>query len=217
MKKQKNAIFAITFLAMLFFIFLASSKEYFLKKQITILNLKIYQLEQQITSLSDQVNSIIKDSYKLNQQNKSLASDKDRYYQELNQEKLLNSYQREIYISTISAEETQKNIPGEIKHIYKKNGITYLSIDILSPNPDFLPGLTPFFVNQSTKVSEVQIKNTAIISGCLSSSDNTTSTNEQYSVQDFINTIKQNPDENYTYYFYILDNKITSVYNQCLP
>lgn len=120
-------------------------------------------------------------------------------------EKLKNSYNIEI---GNEIEKSQKHVPAEIKSIYKKNSITYFSIDILSPNPEFAPGLTPFFLNQSTKLKEVYLENTTKVYGCKD-----TVADEQYPLENFIKEV----EENNTYYFDIDNNAINSVYGQCLP
>jgi len=101
-----------------------------------------------------------------------------------------------------------KKVPAEIKKKYNKNGQIYLSIDILSWNPDFVPGLARFFINQSTKLKEVYLENTTKAYGCKE-----TIADMPYPLDEFTN----NANEGDTYYFDIQNDAITSIYGQCLP
>lgn len=116
--------------------------------------------------------------------------------------------------------ETLVNTPAEIKSIFVKNKITYLSIDILSRNPEFLPGVTEFFVNESTRLTEVHINNNTKAYLCGAGPDgNDTTADVLADTNDFLATIqkKLSNKEYSTYYFDINSNIVQSIYGQCLP
>ena len=112
------------------------------------------------------------------------------------------------------------NTPAEIKSISVKNKITYLSIDILSHNPKFLPGVTEFFINQSTKLREVSINDDTKSYLCGAGPDGNDNTADVLvDTNNLLAAIqkKLSNKEYSTYYFDINSNIVQSIYEQCLP
>lgn len=112
------------------------------------------------------------------------------------------------------------NTPADIKSISLKDNITYLSIDILSLNPDFLPGKTQFFINQSTKLREVSINSNTKSYLCGAGADNNYTTADiSTSTTGLLDGIQNKllNKEYTTYYFDITDANVQAIYEQCLP
>lgn len=68
-----------------------------------------------------------------------------------------------------STTEVFKNQPGYIKSITSKgNGLWSIAVDLVTTNPDFLPGVVgPRFLNQNTKIRNLNINSTTkIVPGC---------------------------------------------------
>ena len=116
---------------------------------------------------------------------------------------------------------TWKNTPAEIKDLYTKNSITYFSIDILTPNPNFLPGENDFFINQSKKLREVRIDNDTKFYKCGPGPDNIDTTADvSSSINDLLTYIQQKitkKDRPVIYYFDITESVVKNIYEQCLP
>lgn len=112
------------------------------------------------------------------------------------------------------------NTPAEINSVLTKDGETYFMINILSPNPDFKPGISDFFINKSNQLREVLISDDtktyicgAGLDGNETTADNETDTKE---VVTFIkNLISLN--QKAIYYFDIDNNTVQNIYQQCLP
>lgn len=117
-----------------------------------------------------------------------------------------------------SSTETFKNQPGEIKSV-KADGVNkwILAVDLLSHNPNWLPGVDssgPFFINQNTKIRDLNITNTTKSYKCGNSADGNiipVLTN----TSDFIKKIQLDSYKNR--YFDITGKNITAIYEQCLP
>jgi hypothetical protein len=114
-----------------------------------------------------------------------------------------------------------ENAPAEIKELYTKNDTTYLSIDILSKNPNFNPGVTDFFINQSDKLREVKIDNDTKFYKCGLGPDNIDTTADiSSSTNDLLARIQQKLAEKdlpLIYYFDITGGAVGNIYEQCLP
>lgn len=112
------------------------------------------------------------------------------------------------------------NTPAEVKNVFVRDGVTYLTIDILSRNPDFSPGVSAFFINTNNQLREAIISGEtktyicgAGLDGNETTADNQTDTN---GVITFIkNLISLN--QKAIYYFDIENNIVKNIYQQCLP
>lgn len=112
------------------------------------------------------------------------------------------------------------NTPAEIKSMSTENKITFLSIDILSHNPGFLPGVTEFFINQSTKLREVSVDDNTKSYLCgAGPDDNENTADVSTDTQSLLAVIKDKLlNKGYTtYYFDINGGVVQSIYEQCLP
>lgn len=119
------------------------------------------------------------------------------------------------------ADEKRSSAPAEIKQITEKNWTTMLTLDMLTMNPDFQPGITDFFINQNPKLREFAITAATTAFNCGAGSDNNENTPDvSVSIQDMIATMQQQltgDNVKLTYYFDIANNTITSIHQQCLP
>jgi hypothetical protein len=111
----------------------------------------------------------------------------------------------------ISAEsEKWENTPAEIKKLYIKDSFSYLSLDVLSPNPNFLPGENDFFINQNDKLREVKIDDNTRFYKCGPGPDNQDTTAD---VESDVKELRASV----IYYFDITDSLVKNIYEQCLP
>ncbi len=114
-----------------------------------------------------------------------------------------------------SATEVFTKQPGAIKSIQQKGATWQVAVDLLSPNPRWVPGddsTGRFFINQNLKVRDLVISQETKTYSC----DGLENTQTFMSrVQPQINT--SIGDFGYTAYFDIEGSRITSFYQQCLP
>ena len=136
-----------------------------------------------------------------------------------------------------SSSEIFQNQPGAIKSITVNGDNKWiLVVDLLSHNPNFRPGDTPFFINQNTKVRSLNVTSTTKAYNC-----ETLYANENYEnsklqnisiyIKNIQNRIAQakldiknrigGPIEDITdwatAYFDINGTNVTAIYQQCLP
>ncbi len=114
------------------------------------------------------------------------------------------------------ADEKRSSAPAEITAITEKNGITYLTLDMLTINKDFKPGITDYFINQNPKIRDLSIAADAKAFNCDTNSTPTLSA----SLNDTITAIQQSlsgATAKVIYSFDIADGKINTIYQQCLP
>jgi len=120
-----------------------------------------------------------------------------------------------IKSSEESSTESFKNQPGEVKSVkLDGNNKWVLAVDLLSSNPNWLPGVYssgPFFLNQNTKIRNLNLTNLTKAYNCGGGS----SDNNQTSVDVFIKDIQSSEDK--TRYFDIEGANILAIYEQCLP
>ncbi|OIO29277.1 hypothetical protein COX93_01600 [Candidatus Nomurabacteria bacterium CG_4_10_14_0_2_um_filter_30_12] len=106
------------------------------------------------------------------------------------------------------------NQPGDIKSITKENNQWILAVDLLSRNPDWLPGVDStgeFFINQNPKIRNLSV------------TENTKTYNCQQDVEAsflmntaiFISNLQKASYK--TVYFDINGTNVTAMYQQCLP
>lgn len=117
-------------------------------------------------------------------------------------------------------EKNWTNKLAEIKKISIKNGFTYLSLDLLTINPNFLPGFTGFSINQSAKLREVKVDDNAKFFKCGAGwDDNDTTADVSSSTKELIAYIQKRLAKNdeSIYYFDITDGVVKKIYESCLP
>lgn len=127
---------------------------------------------------------------------------------------------QESSVSNEDSSEKWVNTPAEIKSISVKNKTTFLSIDILSRNPKFVPGVTEFFINQSTKLREVSVNDNTKSYLCGAGPDgNDTTADVSVDTKNILAAIQKKllNKEYSTYYFDINNNDVQAIYEQCLP
>ncbi len=131
-----------------------------------------------------------------------------------------NTHEGIISLEIVWPEEEPKDekrtyAPAEIKAISEKNGTTYLTLDMMTLNPNFQPGVNDYFLNQNSKLRELAIDTNTKAFNC----DNTTPTISVplTNVIDIIHQWLTNNNERLTYFFDIEDGKINTIYQQCLP
>ena len=152
--------------------------------------------------------------------------DKDKNLQQVDQGQAVIEDKKETkkVDSTLSSEESStesfNHQPGDIKSV-KVGGVNnwIFAVDILSRNPNWLPGVDssgPFFLNQNTKIRNLNITSNTKTYNCGEGPDNnSTSADVFVSTSDFIKKIQS--DEYKTRYFDISGTNITAIYEQCLP
>ena len=132
--------------------------------------------------------------------------------------------------SETSSTEVFNNQPGAIKSITDKdNNQWMLAVDLLSRNPKWLPGVDStggFFVNQNTKVRNLNVTNATKTYNCGTGPDgNESSADVLQNTSSFISAIQADKNKgNYNKeffgpvrYFDINGTNITAIYEQCLP
>ena len=116
------------------------------------------------------------------------------------------------------------NQPGAIKSVVVKgNNQWILTVDLLTKNPNFLPGETDFFTNQNLKIRNLTVTKDTKAYNCQNPKDyllgNISSL--MSNIQDVINKAKTDSGLigtfGYTIYFDINGTSITAIYQQCLP
>lgn len=121
--------------------------------------------------------------------------------------------------SSSTEPEKFQDTPVAIKKIFQKSNETYFSVDVLSPNPDWVPGQTPFFLNKSTKLRAVAINDSTKYYFC--GNDNLPDVLvSQQSMIDYINMMLDEADEydrGVGVYVDIEGSIVKSIYQQCLP
>jgi len=128
-----------------------------------------------------------------------------------------NATQPKIVINEESSEDVFKEQPGIIKSITVSGNDQWLFVvDLLSHNPDFLPGSSPFFINQNPKIRNLTvIKDTkSFICGAGPDKNDTTPDIAQ-NTSVFLSNIEKR--EYKTVYFDIQGSNVTAMYQQCLP
>lgn len=151
----------------------------------------------------------------------------------------INNLSQENKESLISekSEESDNEIfvsqPGTIKSIvvnkdedgFEKGSWT-LSVDLLSSNPNWLPGIDStggFFLNKNPKIRNLNISSATKIVNCGAQMENYGSgfSGDLLSfinyAQNRIDDLKNTAEFGYTAYFDIEGTNITAVYEQCLP
>jgi hypothetical protein len=135
------------------------------------------------------------------------------------------SYKTIKFAENINAEverPTEKwfNTPAEIKNVFVRDGVTYLTIDILSRNPDFIPGVSDFFINKNDQLREVIISRETKTYICGAGLDgNETTADNQTDTKGVITFIENliSLNQKAIYYFDIENNIVQNIYQQCLP
>lgn len=131
-----------------------------------------------------------------------------------------------VFLEIVSPEEEPNDekrayAPAEIINVFQKDSITYLTLDMLTINKDFKPGVTDFFINQNPKLRDFAINNVTKAYNCGKGTDgNETTPDVSTPVETVIAHIQQILTSNnwrLTYYFDLQDNKINTIYEQCLP
>jgi hypothetical protein len=114
--------------------------------------------------------------------------------------------------------------PGAIKSIKViGNNKWNLEVDLLSFNPDFLPGASgrdgEFFINQNIKIRNLNVTVNTKTYDCGAGHDNNDTTPDVVEgVSSFIANIQNMISEGEaTAYFDIQGTEITAIYEQCLP
>lgn len=113
-----------------------------------------------------------------------------------------------------------KHKPAEIRSIFYERNQTLISLDILSLNEEFIPGVNSYFINESKKLRVFLIDNEAIFLACGEGSDGNFSTADVPSeLSPVLIKIKNNLIERDKpiYYFDIEDNVVKTIYESCLP
>lgn len=123
------------------------------------------------------------------------------------------------------------NQPGEVKLI-TSIGVNQwvLAVDLLTHNPNFIPGVSGFFINQNPKIRNLNVTNTTNTYLCGAGPDGNETTADvpqntssfMQGVQSRINefnqlNIQQQLATYVAYYFDIERTDITAIYQQCLP
>lgn len=163
---------------------------------------KLINLEQQIQNLSEQISLLEKE-------NKQLKEDIGKYINPIEDNQFIEE-------SNNLSIEVRKYTPAEIKKIYKKDDNTYFSIDILTHNPDFIPGANNFFLNKSEKLRDVYINFNTKFYICKDLEANVLINTETIlgSINnEWLNKNTPNP----LYYFDIEWDMVKNIYEQCLP
>jgi hypothetical protein len=112
------------------------------------------------------------------------------------------------------------NTPAEIKNVFIKDGVTYLTVDILSRNLDFIPGVSDFFINKNEQLREVAISAETKTYICGAGLDgNDTTADNQTDTKGVITFIKNliSLNQKAIYYFDIENGVVQNIYQQCLP
>lgn len=113
-------------------------------------------------------------------------------------------------------DEKRAYTPGEIKQIFEENGSTYLTLDMLTMNKDFQPGVTDFFLNESPTIRDLAIAKNAKAFTCGTENIPDISVTVETIIMN-IQNILSGGQSSISYYFDIDDNKINTIYEQCLP
>lgn len=126
------------------------------------------------------------------------------------------------HLDEFSWAEYYHNVPANIVNIhYVKGETTVLSLDFLTHNPDFQPGVTDFFINQNLKLRDFTVMNETKYYKCGSGLDgNDTTPDVRASVEYFISFVSQEllrKNTRLSFYFYITGNTVKNIYQQCLP
>jgi len=128
-------------------------------------------------------------------------------------------------------EEVFENSPGAIKSITLEGASEWvLEVDILTPNPEWLPGVNEHFINQNTKIRTLSVTDKTKTYIC-----NENNPNKLQTTTDFMQNIESNVGQAQsdiqhriggpielmtdwvTYYFDITGTDIIAIYYPCLP
>lgn len=125
-------------------------------------------------------------------------------------------------INTVTEDSLQKltNTPAEIMSVFNRNNKTYLSLDILSRNEKFVPGVNDFFINQSRRLREFSVDEKTMAYVCGVGPDgNATTADVIANTQDIINTMQSSVINKIRsiYYFDIESGLVKNIYQACLP
>lgn len=130
-----------------------------------------------------------------------------------------------------SLQEVFSNQPGAIKFLTPELGIRWvLAVDLLTHNPNFIPGETPFFINQNTKIRNLIVTANTKTYNCEDTKPSLLVNTSNY-INDLQSSIIRTKSElkyrvggpielatDYTTaYFDINGTNITAIYQQCLP
>jgi hypothetical protein len=131
------------------------------------------------------------------------------------------------------ATEVFKNQPGAIKSVTASGSNNWvLAVDLLSPNPKWIPGVDStggFFINQNSKIRNLNVTSTTKAYDCGMQYGNDTSVPPSLqNISSFISNIKNIVSKaktdprsvgefGHTAYFDISGTNITAIYTQCLP
>lgn len=112
--------------------------------------------------------------------------------------------------------EEREYAPGAITNVSEKDWTTYFTLDMLTANPDFQPGVTDFFLNESPTIRDLAIAKNAKAFTCGTENIPDVSVAIETIIMNVQNTLSSGQSQT-TYYFDIDDNKINTIYEQCLP
>lgn len=179
-----------------------------------------FEPNQPISVLQEQINNLNAQVQDLKKQNSELVKENEALKKNLADKNNIGSTTPINNDELSNVSEKWTNTPAEIKSIFLKNKITFLSIDILSHNPKFLPGITEFFINQSEKIREVSVNDNTKSYSCGVGPDGEQNTADvSMDTKTFLETIQKNLLNNgyTTFYFDINNDVVQSIYEQCLP
>jgi hypothetical protein len=151
------------------------------------------------------------------------AKDKGlRVEQTVQQETADTATQKEILVVATEEDESEifQNQPGEVKSI-TNTGVNewVLEVDLLTHNPNFLPGINDFFMNQNSKIRNLNVNSSTQTYFCGAGPDNNDTTADIIqNTSNFIQYVQNMLNEGVKYYYFdISGTEITAIYQQCLP
>ncbi len=124
---------------------------------------------------------------------------------------------KEIEATEDSPNERFIEQPGEIKILKEISSEKWvMSLDILTRNPDWIPGENDFFINRNPKIRDYIITPSTRVYVCGEGLDgNSTTPDVEASFTEYIRAIEN--DSHRVRYFDIRNGRVLSIYNQCLP
>lgn len=143
------------------------------------------------------------------------------YSTQLTSQPITSSSEKQIL--NLVAEDSVPNLkdkPAIVRSIFSENNKTFISLDVLSINDDFIPGTNDYFINESKKLRLFLIDDKTIFLACGEGADGNFSTAD---VLDDVNAtlikIKNNiaAQDQPIYYFDVENGIVKVIYESCLP
>ena len=118
-----------------------------------------------------------------------------------------------------NTDEEVSNTPARVVSYQSTEGGKILKLDYLEKNPNFLPGETPFFINESTETINVILDSNSKFLDCFYEGDfgkDPTLADVEVPLKELVHKL-ENFSLPQTYYFTIENGKIITIFYPCLP